>query len=140
MVQRPIASVQRKSLDLLQVNVRRQALDLRHRYKATYPIGKRRNRRTQGVDTNKNFKPNKRMRQIARLGAYALHSKYDGRYLTANARAAFLARFEDQVDPDRQLSPDERSKRAVMARKAYFLRLAMKSATARRRKTADEGD
>lgn len=55
---------------------------------------------------------------------------------TANARAAFNKRFEDQVDPDRVLPERERAIRAEHARKAYFLELALKSATARRRRRA----
>src|SRR4051812_11622593 len=51
---------------------------------------------------------------------------------TSNARTAFLERFEDQVDPDRVLSPEERTKRATNARKAHFTDLARKSAAARR--------
>jgi hypothetical protein len=53
---------------------------------------------------------------------------------TAAGRAAFLDRFEKQVDPDGTLSPDERARRAEHARKAYFASLALKSAQARRRK------
>lgn len=52
---------------------------------------------------------------------------------TAPARAALLARFEHEVDPDGTLPPDERARRAESARKAYFLRLALKSARSRRR-------
>ncbi|NOP96958.1 hypothetical protein HGK70_13895 [Mycolicibacterium fortuitum] len=51
---------------------------------------------------------------------------------TANARKAMLDKFEQQVDPDGQLAPAERAKRAENARKAYFARLALKSAQARR--------
>lgn len=51
---------------------------------------------------------------------------------TAPARAALLARFEAQVDPDRLLPASERVKRAEHARRAYFQRLALKSARARR--------
>ena len=51
---------------------------------------------------------------------------------TASAREAFHKRFEDQVDPDRTLPPAERRRRAEHARKAYFARLALKSAKARR--------
>jgi hypothetical protein len=54
---------------------------------------------------------------------------------TANARAAALDRFEKQVDPDGVLPPDERARRAEHAKKAYFYRLALKSARARRRGT-----
>ncbi|WP_244975579.1 hypothetical protein [Mycobacterium kubicae] len=45
-----------------------------------------------------------------------------------------LDKFERQVDPDGELSPAERAKRAEHARKAYFKRMALKSAQARRRK------
>lgn len=55
---------------------------------------------------------------------------------TANARKAALDRFEKQVDPDGILPPAERAKRAEHARKAYFIRLALKSAQARRRRGA----
>ena len=53
---------------------------------------------------------------------------------TANARKAMLDKFETQVDPDGKLTPAERAKRAEHARKAYFKRLALKSARARRRR------
>lgn len=52
---------------------------------------------------------------------------------TAPARAAAMARFEAQVDPDGTLAPTERARRAEHARKAHFLRLAMLSAQSRRR-------
>ncbi|GAA5517761.1 hypothetical protein Lsed01_00171 [Demequina sediminis] len=52
-----------------------------------------------------------------------------------------MRKFEDQVDPDRSLSPDERARRAEHARKAYFARLALKSAKARAaRLIVAEGD
>jgi hypothetical protein len=70
----------------------------------------------------------------ARLGAHALHSKYNSRELTAPARAAFRARFEREVDPDGTLAPAERARRAAHLRKAYFTRLALASARARRNK------
>lgn len=50
---------------------------------------------------------------------------------TAAARAAFLDRFETQVDPDGVLRPDDRRQRAEAAKKAYFLSLAAKSAQRR---------
>jgi hypothetical protein len=42
---------------------------------------------------------------------------------TRPARQAFLKRFEQQVDPDGKLSPDERARRAEHARRAYMLQL-----------------
>lgn len=53
---------------------------------------------------------------------------------TLPARAAFLKRFEDRVDPGGTLPPAERERRAESARKAHFLALAAKSAEARRTK------
>lgn len=51
---------------------------------------------------------------------------------TRKAREKFESRFEREVDPSGVLSPDERAKRAANARQAYFARLALKSAKARR--------
>ncbi len=73
----------------------------------------------------------------ARIGAHALHASHDSRELTAPARAAFSARFEAEVDPDGILPEAERKRRADHARKAYFTRLALASARARRKGTAD---
>lgn len=67
----------------------------------------------------------------ARLAAHAQHSQ--GKTNTEPARKAFLDRFEREVDPDGALDPKERARRAEHARKAYFARLALKSAKARRK-------
>jgi hypothetical protein len=70
----------------------------------------------------------------ARLAAHESWSRTaDPAGRTANARRAALDRFERQVDPDGSLNPAERSRRAEHARKAYFTRLALKSAQARRK-------
>ena len=71
-----------------------------------------------------------------RIGAFVAHSRHDPRETTANARAAFLARFEEEVDPNRELPVAERSRRAMAARKAYFARLAYRSSLARSKKKA----
>ena len=71
-----------------------------------------------------------------RIGAYRLHATHDPRDTTRNARAAFLQRFLDEVDPDRTLPEDERERRAGYARKAYFARLSRLSAQARRKAAA----
>ena len=68
----------------------------------------------------------------ARLGAYAMHARNDARKTTANGRAAFLARFERLADPDQRLPEAERQRRAQQLRSAYFARLALASAKARR--------
>jgi hypothetical protein len=59
---------------------------------------------------------------------------------TAPARKAMLDKFEREVDPDGTLAPAERAKRAAHLRKAYFARLALKSAQARRRRAGGGGD
>jgi len=59
---------------------------------------------------------------------------------TRPAREAFERRFEDEVDPRRILSSAERSRRAANAKKAYFHRLALKSAQARRAKAGGTPD
>jgi hypothetical protein len=69
--------------------------------------------------------------QISRMGAHALHSRYDSRAMSQPARDAFMARFEDEVDPGRILPEEERKRRAEHAKKLYFTRLAHKSAKAR---------
>lgn len=75
-----------------------------------------------------------------RMGAYVVHARYDPRQTTAPARAAFLKRFLDEVDPDRVLSEPERLRRAAAARKAYFTRLAFLASRRRRqRKSRGQG-
>jgi hypothetical protein len=71
----------------------------------------------------------------ARMAAYALHAQTDSREHTRPAREAFMRRFEDQVDPDGQLPPDERDRRARQALKAHMTALAVKSSTARARRS-----
>ncbi len=70
----------------------------------------------------------------AQCAAHILHSRYDSRELTAKARAKFLVRFLDEVDPNRSLPELERQRRAEHLRKAYFQALAAKSAAARKRR------
>jgi hypothetical protein len=70
-----------------------------------------------------------------RLGAHTSWANTQDRTeRTAPGRQAFLDRFEREVDPDRVLDPRERGIRAEHARKAYFLRLSLKAAEARRAK------
>jgi hypothetical protein len=68
----------------------------------------------------------------ARLAAHTMHARNDAGQTTVAARTAFLARFEAEVDPDGALDPEERRRRAEHARRAYFTRLALASAKARR--------
>jgi hypothetical protein len=70
-----------------------------------------------------------------KIGAYRLHATHDPSATTEKARRTFLDRFLDEVDPQRLLPEQERDRRALMARKAYFAQLALKSARARQRST-----
>jgi hypothetical protein len=71
---------------------------------------------------------------LARVAAHVLHSQVDPTAHTEPARRAFLSRLEREVDPERKLTPAERSRRAEHAKKAYFGRLSFKSAAARRQR------
>ena len=51
---------------------------------------------------------------------------------TRKARAGVFAKYEQQVDPDGRLSPEERRRRAVSLRTAHMQRLAVKSVRSRR--------
>jgi hypothetical protein len=70
----------------------------------------------------------------------AAHTRWahtaDRQAATAPARAAFIERFERLVDPNNELEPAERARRAESAKKAHFLRMALKSAAARKAKSA----
>lgn len=70
----------------------------------------------------------------ARMAAHHLHTQVtDPTSHTAPARAAFMVdRFERMVDPQRTLTPEERARRAEHARKAHFIKMAIKSAEVRK--------
>ena len=76
--------------------------------------------------------------QRARVNAHKSWAKTKDRPArTAPARAAFLARFEREVDPEGLLLPYERAIRAEHALRAHMGELALKSAEARRRTAHD---
>lgn len=62
--------------------------------------------------------------QRARLAARARWAKQSGSEGTQAARDAFMARFVEQVDPDGQLDPAERMRRAESAKREHFQRMA----------------
>lgn len=77
---------------------------------------------------------------LAQIAAHTLWANCDDPAAhTAPARKAFLDRFEREVDPQGVLTPEERSRRAEHARKAYFKRLALASSKARAAKAAGRG-
>ena len=67
----------------------------------------------------------------ARIAALSLHAA--GGTNTGPARRAFAERFLNEVDPGHVLGEAERERRAAIARRLYFTRLAAKSAAVRRR-------
>jgi hypothetical protein len=73
---------------------------------------------------------------VGRIGGFLVQSRYDSRDLTKAARAAFLSKFERDVDPDSTLPPIERERRAKAARSAHFARMAYLSSKARTNRTA----
>lgn len=70
-----------------------------------------------------NLTPEQR-RLRASIAAHSQHAQ--GRTNTEPARRAFMARFEDQVDPDRKLPEAERAKRAHHAMRAHMLSLNLR--------------
>ncbi len=72
--------------------------------------------------------PNSSM--LALRGRLAAHVRWsrtvERSRATANARAAFLERFDRQVDPDGLLPASTRHRLAENARKAYFTRMALR--------------
>jgi hypothetical protein len=68
----------------------------------------------------------------ARIAANTRWSREDPAATAARGQAGLLAKFVDQVDPDRVLPEDERLRRAEAARRAHMQRLAFLSSKARR--------
>ena len=70
-------------------------------------------------------------RQWGRIGGLRLAASQDPKQYTAPAREAFLARFYEGIPDD--LPVEERDRRAMASRRAYFAELAIASARARKR-------
>ncbi len=71
-----------------------------------------------------------------RIAAHISWSRtVDRKARTKPGRDKFLERFEREIDPDGTLPPRERQQRAEHAKRAYMLRLAKRSALARRSKS-----
>ena len=73
-----------------------------------------------------------------RLAAHTKWSKYDPVEGTRAARKAQLERFIDEVDPHGELPEHERIRRAESAKKAHYLRMAIRSAEVRRSRKQTE--
>jgi hypothetical protein len=71
---------------------------------------------------------------IARIAAHESWARTPDRAArTARGRAALEAKFERDADPDGVLPPADRARRAEHLQRAYFARLALASARARRK-------
>jgi hypothetical protein len=66
----------------------------------------------------------------ARIAANTRWSREDPAATASRGQAGLLAKFVDQVDPDRQLPEAERIRRAEAARRAHMQRLAFLSSKA----------
>lgn len=83
---------------------------------------------------SKNLTPAERTLR-ASLAADTMWSRVSDRSARmAAATKAANERFERQVDPNGELSPEERARRGASARSAHMKRLALRSAQARRGK------
>lgn len=72
-----------------------------------------------------------------RIGAHKSWAQTENRSArTLPARMGLLAKFEREVDPNNELLPSERQKRAESLRKAHYSEMSLKSARARRRRKA----
>jgi hypothetical protein len=72
----------------------------------------------------------------ARVAANARWAQEDRAQASERQRLVLLTQFEDEVDPNRQLTASERAKRANNALHAHMARLALRSARARRERSA----
>ncbi|RZU16418.1 hypothetical protein EV645_3983 [Kribbella rubisoli] len=74
------------------------------------------------------------LHQIAALESWA--TTVDRTARTRPARQGLEAKFEREVDPEGLMDPQTRARAVEAKRKAYYLRLALKSAEARRLRRA----
>lgn len=78
--------------------------------------------------------------RIAKLAANTRWSRSSQAARAVNAargQAGLRARFEREVDPNGELDPAERSRRATAAHKAHMARLALASSKARAARKSD---
>jgi hypothetical protein len=81
--------------------------------------------------------PEERIR-IAGLAADASWAQTpDWTARTSPASEARFRKFEDQVDPNRELAPAERRKRALKAQRAFMRQISRKGVAARKKKAAE---
>jgi hypothetical protein len=76
--------------------------------------------------------------ELSLIGQIAANKRWanteDRAAATLPARRGFLDKLEREADPNNELLPAERAKRAENLRKAHYARMALNSARARRRR------
>ena len=75
-----------------------------------------------------------RSRTWGRIGGLTAWARNDPATMVGPAHRGFRRRFENLVDPEGRLTPQEREIRADRARRAHMLTLAARSAEVRRSK------
>ena len=78
----------------------------------------------------------RQQRAWGRIGGLTAHSRHSPDEMLANARRAFMAKWERQVDAAGDLPADERARRAERALRAHMLTLALLSAAVRKARRA----
>jgi hypothetical protein len=74
-----------------------------------------------------------------RVGGLVRSARHDGREMTASARAAYLTKLQEQVDPAGVLPLDERRRRAEALRRARLAQASLAAAEKRRASRARAG-
>ncbi len=72
---------------------------------------------------------------LGRVGGLTTVARHGPDAVAARARAGLWRKFENAVDPDRVLAPDERRRMAALEQRRYYAQLALRSARARRAAT-----
>jgi hypothetical protein len=73
----------------------------------------------------------------ARIAGITMHAKRGS--ANAPATEGLLRKFEREVDPEQELRPEERRKRAIQLRRAHMLSLALRSSVVRAERRLDAG-
>lgn len=74
--------------------------------------------------------------QRARAAAYARHARHGVDAAVAPMHRGRMAKYENEVDPKRELPEDERARRAQFALRRDMAKLALKSSRARSARAA----
>lgn len=77
--------------------------------------------------------PDDERRLMASVGGISRVLKHGPDNAIAPARAGFLARFDNEVDPDGTLSPDKRAQLSALALKLHMKKMALARAAATRK-------